>query len=465
MFDEIITFIKKRYTSIPTSLLNVAGFFYYLIPAKKRYGIVFNETWEMLEKTEKLTENEKDILIDELFINTLRNAIQNVPYYKEIAEERGLAIDQFSSIKDIDLLPFLDKEIINNQGRKMISETADENRIIIKHTSGSTGKPLALYFDKSTEMREWANVLHLWKRVGFNWDSSRVVLRGAVFKNQKKGKNYQWDALRRDLSLNIHDMSEDNCKLYCRLIEKYKPEFIYGYPSAIFQLCHYIDEHEKLQHHFKAALTMSETVTDSMREYIEKILETRVYSFYGHTERAAIAGECESNTHYHIEPTYGYIELIDENDDAIEDERPGEIVVTGFTNDVMPLIRYRTGDIGQWDLSDCNDGYYRKKLKRVQGRTADFFFDKDKTSQNVSAYRYNSFWKYKVLQFQFIQNEYGIVELNCVCENDYSEEDEKGLEELLMEDSFGKIKFNINKVKQIKSGENGKTRLVIQKLK
>lgn len=465
MVDEVIVFLKKKYASIPNGIINAFGFLFYLVPARIRYGQVFNETWDMLEKNETLTESEKDDLIDSLFIKTIQNAINNVPYYKDLAAERQLTADSFKSINDITKMPFLDKEIINQQGARMISTKADPEKIITKHTSGSTGKPLELYFDKSTEMREWANVLHLWKRVGYQWDSSRVVLRGAVFNSQKKGKNYQWDAVRRDLSFNIHDMSNENCELYCSLIEKYKPDFIYGYPSAIFQLCHYINEIRPLNHHFKAVLTMSETVTESMRTYISTVLNTRVYSFYGHTERAAIAGECEYSSHYHIEPTYGYIELIDGNGEVIDDDRPGEIVVTGFTNDVMPLIRYKTGDIGEWDLSNCQSSYYRKKLKYVKGRTADFFFDVDGIRQNVSAYRYNSFWKYKVLQFQFIQQKIGEVDLNCVCETDFNEMDEAGLMKLLEEDSYGKVTFYIHRVDRIKCGNNGKTRLVVQNIK
>ena len=153
-------------------------------------------------------------------------------------------------------------------------------------------------------------------------------------------------------------------------------------------------------------MTISETVTDSIRVYIEKTLNTRVYSFYGHTERAAIAGECEKHTHYHVEPTYGYIEIIDENGNVIEDDRPGEIVTTGFTNEVMPLIRYKTGDIGQWDLeTSCECGRYYKMLKRVYGRTADFLYDYKKQKINFTAIREQLIYDFHVLEFQFIQTE------------------------------------------------------------
>lgn len=67
------------------------------------------------------------------------------------------------------------------------------------------------------------------------------------------GKNWQWDAFKRELSCNIFDMTEENLALYCNIIEKYKPEFIHGYMSSIMVLCKHIEKHS-LTYRFKAFL-------------------------------------------------------------------------------------------------------------------------------------------------------------------------------------------------------------------
>ena len=144
--------------------------------------------------------------------------------------------DSINEIEDLCNLPFLDKKIILSQGIRLLNTDVKEKDMIVKHTSGSSGTPKALYFDKGTALREWANVLHLWKRAGYKWDSSRMVLRDVHFRAIDKGIHYQWDAMRRELCVDIHDMSDENCIVYCEQIEKYKPEFMHGYPSAIFQL-------------------------------------------------------------------------------------------------------------------------------------------------------------------------------------------------------------------------------------
>jgi phenylacetate-CoA ligase len=94
----------------------------------------------------------------------------------------------------------------------------------------------------------------------------------------------------------------------------------------------------------RAALLGSEGCTPEQREVIEEAFRTRVYTWYGHSERVILGGECEHTTDYHQFPDYGWLEILDEQGNEVAVGERGEIVGTGFLNRVMPLIRYRTGD-------------------------------------------------------------------------------------------------------------------------
>lgn len=465
MIDQIIGFAKKNYKKIPVPLLNLAAPFFYLIPAKFRYGKVFMDTWNALEKEENLTQAEYDELVDTQFRNIIQHCYQHVPFYRDWFVQAGLTPDDFQTIKDITKLPIIDKETVRLQGERMLADNLDPDKLITKSTSGSTGLPLFIYFEKSTEMREWANVMHIWKRVGYRWDSSRATFRSNKSFRDFGNSSYYWDGARKELRCNVHNMDAQHCEDYCRAIEKYKPEFLYGYPSSIFQLCKYI-ESRKLRHQFKAVLLVSETLTDEMRVFIERVLQTRTYIFYGHTERAAMAAPCEASNSYHVVPSYGYIEILDNHDDQIQDESIGEIVVTGFTNFAMPLLRYRTADLAQWDTEPhCACHRVGPRVKRISGRTADFFYTRSGCLQNVNSYTYSSYHKYRVLQFQFRQFEFGKVDMYIVVDQGHTEEDLAGLRQLMEKESEGQVDFTIHVCETIPAGANGKFRMVIQNIK
>jgi phenylacetate-CoA ligase len=51
-----------------------------------------------------------------------------------------------------------------------------------------------------------------------------------------------------------------------------------------------------------------------------------------------------------------------------EDGKWGEIVITTFNREAMPLIRYRTGDYGAYKVNKCKCGTFLKTLERSKGR-------------------------------------------------------------------------------------------------
>ena len=137
----------------------------------------------------------------------------------------------------------IDKECVHANIGRMIKRRMHKEKLDYVVTSGTTGRAAGFYQDKSILMREWAYVNYIWNRVGYEPDSSRLILRGKVFREKKlKGKSWQWDALKRELSIDIFAMTKENLRLYCDKIEKYKPEYIHGYMSAIMTLCNYIEQ-------------------------------------------------------------------------------------------------------------------------------------------------------------------------------------------------------------------------------
>jgi Coenzyme F390 synthetase len=214
----------------------------------------------------------------------------------------------------------------------------------------------------------------------------------------------------------------------------------------------------------KCILCGSENLYKWQRELIENVLHCRVFSWYGHSEKAVLAGECEKSNFYHIFPEYGIVEFIDKNDNPAKENELAEIVATGFINPAFPLIRYKTKDLGTFSTSKCACGRNYPFIKHVEGRLQEFIVSSKGRYISMVAINMHSDVFDNVKQFQFYQEKAGEVYFNIIKKPTFSQIDnwkiEKELSKKLGDDVSLKIRF----VDKIPRTPSGKHRFLIQKL-
>jgi phenylacetate-CoA ligase len=114
-----------------------------------------------------------------------------------------------------------------------------------------------------------------------------------------------------------------------------------------------------------ALISGAERVTDSLRGQLEAYWRAPLYMTYASTELGASLGaECRAQQGYHLHEYDYAVEVM--NPDA---EGYGEIVFTTLNRRVMPLIRYRTGDIARLMPEPCTCGIPFRRLSTIRGRT------------------------------------------------------------------------------------------------
>ena len=78
----------------------------------------------------------------------------------------------------------------------------------------------------------------------------------------------------------------------------------------------------------------------------------------------------------------------------------GEIVITAFNREAMPLIRYRTGDYGLYKSKSCKCGTFLKTLERSKGRIANKIYINDRyihmSELDEIFFRYESILDYSI---------------------------------------------------------------------
>jgi phenylacetate-coenzyme A ligase PaaK-like adenylate-forming protein len=114
----------------------------------------------------------------------------------------------------------------------------------------------------------------------------------------------------------------------------------------------------------KVLIGGGEGITPRTRAELEAFWGALVCMTYASTEAATILGfECTHRAGYHVNEFDFCVEIA-----AADSDGYGEIVLTTVSRRVMPLIRYRTGDVARWVPEPCACGLPFRRLSPLRGR-------------------------------------------------------------------------------------------------
>jgi len=111
----------------------------------------------------------------------------------------------------------------------------------------------------------------------------------------------------------------------------------------------------------------------SYKKKVEEKYGIPFMTLYGAVETAPFfAAECEARRGMHVSADLGILEVIDpDTGQRLPDGEEGELVVTLFQREAMPLIRYRVGDVGSiLPYEPCSCGRTMPKISYVKGRVS-----------------------------------------------------------------------------------------------
>jgi phenylacetate-CoA ligase len=430
-------------------------------------SLTFKRTYSFLQRSQWWSaEQLKEYQLEQLN-KLLEHAYDNVPYYTKVFDDIGLRPKDIQDFKDLDQLPFLTRDIIRKNFKDLCSKKHPINSFQTVTTGGSTsGVPLGIYLEKGiTDAKEWAFMKTQWDRVGYRFRDKCAVFRGY---GVPTSENTFWKSqlLGRWTIFSSYGINSKNISKYADKLKDFNPDFIQAYPSSISLLARHLNEnniHDLPQ--IKAILCSSEILYPTQKQLLEETFNTRVYSWYGQTEKVVLGGECEVGDHYHIFPEYGVTELIDESGRSIK-SGTGEIVGTGFNNYAMPLIRYRTGDMGVLTNKKCECGREYPLIEGIEGRAQNVIITKNNSKIMLTALvcgdHFNSFSH--IMEFQIVQEKKGEVIFNIVKAEKFDCNCEKEILYKVKRISNDKIDVIFNYVDSIPKTIRGKHNLLIQKL-
>jgi len=276
----------------------------------------------------------------ELLEELLRHAWRHVPYYRPILEEAGVVAKEEVRLDRLADLPLLDKRLIreNDQGLR----AHGRRRGVYANTSGgSTGEPVRLLQDRHYSDWNIANTIHYKKFADQQPGDPEVRLWGSDrdLKGSQSLAGVLRDRLYNRRDLNTFRMTTLDMEKYVKIINRVRPSWIEAYAQSAFERARFIKTNG-LSIHAPAG-----NLYPAMRSLIEEVFSCTVYNRYGSREVGGMACSCDRQEGLHLSPWNHFLEIVDEQGNAVPPGARGRVCVTVLRNYTMPLIRYDIGDL------------------------------------------------------------------------------------------------------------------------
>lgn len=311
-------------------------------------------------------------LQSEKLVKQVKHVYENVPYYRDLMDKKGVKPEDIHGIEDLHLLPFLTKADLRDAYPYGLLAKPLNECVRIQSTSGTTGRRVvAFYTQHDIDLWEDCCARAIVAAGGTNEDVCQVAYGYGLFTGGPglNGGSHKVGCLTLPMSSGnterqLQFMTDLNATILCctpsyaaylgeSLVEK-------GYTPDTIPL--------------KAGIFGAEPWTEEMRQNIQNTLGIKAYDIYGLTETSGpgVSFECEEQTGMHINEDHFLAEIIDpETGEVLPEGSKGELVFTSLDKEAFPLLRYRTRDICVLTRKPCSCGRTHIKMSKPMGRSDD----------------------------------------------------------------------------------------------
>lgn len=288
----------------------------------------------------------------------LIHAYGNVPLYRRLYDEAGFRPEDFRSLDDLERIPLLRKERLKMaRPEEMVARGVDPERCGSVKTSGSTGTPLRVYLGAHEQQWQRAVAWRILFEHGFRWTDRTMEIRmtlGKRFFIQRLGiAPKDW--------VSIMEPPES----WARLFAEKQHQVIVASASTLQALAEAIAMLGLKTSPPRLIVSDSETLSPITRRQIHRILGTDPVDVYGLVELSNFAWQCEYRRSYHVSADSHIVEV------AAPPGETGPIIATDLGMWTMPIIRYNTGDLAEFDPQPCPCGRRLPALRCIYGRAVD----------------------------------------------------------------------------------------------
>jgi phenylacetate-CoA ligase len=382
--------------------------------------------------------------------------------YKELFDQFEIHPKDIICLADTRKLPFFTKEILRDKLEDFSCDFPNREYIT---TGGSTGIPTGMYRDPNSFAKELASKAHQYHRIGWKEGDKQIVFRGLQIDNKDQ---IQFADEFNELRCSTYQFIPEQMEIYRQKAFDFQPDWIRCYPSSGYVFARYLKESKKQFPKIKGILCSSEQLYDFQKDIFHEVFgkDTRIFVHYGHYEMSALAGFCEFTDDYHVLPQYGYVELLDKDDNPVTKKgQVGEIVATSFIMNATPFIRYRTQDLAVYKGFGCEKcGRPYQIWERIEGRLQELVITKTNRLISTSMLNMHDDSYDHLEQFQFHQKEKDSVIFRFIPKLSFNDDVLFQIKSKMQSKLGQDIDLIMESVVEIPLSKRGKHRLLIQEI-
>jgi len=353
-------------------------------PARDGDEMLHRIIWNYLaaRKSHRLRRSELAELQGRKLRSLAHHACRTVPFYHDAFAEHNVTPDQIKNVEQLRLLPILTRQDIqDNYPDRMLASGRSTDGTIIRRTSGTTGRPLEIVWDNEYCDAIAALRMVIVQSLGLSLLDKTVEIQYYGPEETGLGAKPRGSRLRKILAgpvmtSTLSTLRSKKTGFHRSILEvekelsRFRPAAINCRPSYLRRLGLHLDrEGKKLQ--VRRILAGGEYLSSSVREELEGFFDSEVFNALGSQELGALGMECGEHSGIHLFSDYFAFEFLRDGEPASAGEA-AELIVTSLHNKMMPLIRYRLGDVVVPESNvDCACGLGLPKLREVRGRPDD----------------------------------------------------------------------------------------------
>lgn len=294
------------------------------------------------------------------------------PFYQKLFRQHNINPVDIKSLRDLTRIPATTKDDLQQNNWDFLC--VDKSKIVeFTSTSGTLGKPVTIALTEN-DLNRLAYNEEVSFRCADGTDEDVYQLMLTLDRQFMAGMAY-YQGIRR-LGGAIVRVGPGLPAMQLETIQRLQPTILVAVPSFLVRLIEYAKSKDIDLNSLsvKRAICIGESIRrpDFAFNIIgQRIVESwniQLYGTYASTEMQTAFTECSHGVGGHHRPDLIIVELLDEQQNPVPPNMPGEVTVTTLGVEGMPLLRYRTGDMAVAYYEPCPCGRNTLRLGPILGR-------------------------------------------------------------------------------------------------